>query len=606
VQSKLQEQTMIPSIELTERASPPAWALWERFLLDAMSRAAVDFVQRYTRPDGTLIWREEWPGMDGSDDAYESFFNFPLLYALGGDPELDRLARSEWEAITRQFTAYGQVYREFDAYYDWMHHGESSLLFYYFGLSDPKNARMIGRARRFAAMYMGEDPEADNYDPALRLIRSPITGSRGPRYINTAEDWSTHREVLALYPPPYDDIPGISPGAKTADWNDDAIFMEILRLLNQRMMRGDIPLNLTTTSLITHAYLYSGEEKYRDWVKNYVSAWMERVEMNGGLLPDNVGPKGVIGECMDGKWYGGYYGWRWPHGFMNLIEPCVIAASNALLLTGDNSFLDLPRQLLDRIYAEGKEEEGIWHIPNRHREGGWYDYRPASVAAPYAIYLWYLSQRGEDEERVRQWTDGCDLSHIPDTRGKGDNTHTQNWYLYRNGNLPGYPEAILRVNYAEMARRCARMRDDNGNPETWDVHHWQDLNPVVLEGLVNLTLGAPQTIYHGGLLHCLMRYFDPERRRPGLPPDVAALVGQVEGDTATVEFVNLNPLEERRVILQAGAFAEHQIIGAESSGKETTVGGAHLTITLAPASGGSLRIRFHRYKNKPAYAFPSM
>jgi hypothetical protein len=597
---------MIPSLILTQRTSPPAWALWERYLLEEMSRAAADFVQRYTRPDGTLIWRETWRGMDGSDDAYESFFNFPLLYALGGDPELDRLARHEWEAITRQFAAYGQVYREFDAYYDWMHHGESSLLFYYFGLSDPKSARMIGRARRFAAMYMGEDPEADNYDPALRLIRSPITGSRGPRFVNTPEDWSTHREILALYPPPYDDIPGIPPGAKTADWNDDAIFTEILRLLNQRMMRGDVPLNLTATSLITHAYLYTGEERYRQWVLDYVRAWMERAAANGGILPDNVGPSGVIGECMEGKWYGGYYGWRWPHGFMNLIEPCLIGASNALLLTGDESFLDLPRQLLDRVYAEGREEEGIWRVPNRHRESGWYDFRPACASAPYAVYLWHLSRCAEDEERVHRWTKDCDLSHIPDTRGKGDNTHALNWFLYQHGGLPGYPEAILRVNYAEMARRCYRMRDDHGDPETWDVHHWQDLNPVVLEGLVHLTLGAPQTIYHGGLLHSVVRCFDPERRRPGLPPDVAVAVGQSQGDSATVEFVNLNPLEERRVLLQAGAFAEHQIVMAESMGSETTVGGAHLFVTLPPASSGSLRLRFRRYASTPTYAFPPM
>src|ERR1041385_6497222 len=142
------------AIRLADPVTPPEWALWERRLLDDMARAAREFVRRYTRPDGTLVWRESWPGMDGSDDAYESFFNFPLLAALGGDLELDVLARDEWEAITRQFTAYGQVWREFDAYYDWMHHGESSLLFYYFGLVRPEDLRMRARALRFAGMYM--------------------------------------------------------------------------------------------------------------------------------------------------------------------------------------------------------------------------------------------------------------------------------------------------------------------------------------------------------------------------------------------------------------------------------------------------------------------
>ncbi len=45
-----------------------------------LDRAAVEFVERYTRPDGTLVWREQWPGMDGSDDPYEGFQNFSLFY----------------------------------------------------------------------------------------------------------------------------------------------------------------------------------------------------------------------------------------------------------------------------------------------------------------------------------------------------------------------------------------------------------------------------------------------------------------------------------------------------------------------------------------------
>jgi hypothetical protein len=56
-----------------------------------MNEAAVQFVRRYTRENGTLVWRDEWPGMDGSDDGYESFQNFPLFYALGGSEEVQRL-----------------------------------------------------------------------------------------------------------------------------------------------------------------------------------------------------------------------------------------------------------------------------------------------------------------------------------------------------------------------------------------------------------------------------------------------------------------------------------------------------------------------------------
>ena len=140
--------------------SIPEWALRQRHLVAAMNEAAPLFQQRYTRADGTFVWRDEFPGMDGSDDGYESYHNWPLFYALGGAADLHERSRFLWEAVTRQFTAYGQVHREFDAGYDWMHHGESSIYFYYFGLADPRRSRDRERALRFAALYMGDDPEA--------------------------------------------------------------------------------------------------------------------------------------------------------------------------------------------------------------------------------------------------------------------------------------------------------------------------------------------------------------------------------------------------------------------------------------------------------------
>ena len=181
-------QTII--VRADGQAEPPQWAVLQRRLIDAASDAAVPFVKKYTWDDGRLVWRDEWPGMDGSDDPYESFSSFPLLYALGGPERLLQLAHRQWEAITAQFTQYGQIHNEFDAYYDWMHHGESYTYFYFFGLADPGVEKARRRALRFAGLYTGEDPEAANYDPKLKLIRSPITGSRGPRFVNSAEDRS--------------------------------------------------------------------------------------------------------------------------------------------------------------------------------------------------------------------------------------------------------------------------------------------------------------------------------------------------------------------------------------------------------------------------------
>src|SRR3989442_11909293 len=73
-------------IESNVPVSPPGWAALERRLLDVMSQAAIEFTNRYTRSGGTLIWKTT--GTASLDDLPESFYNLPLLYALGGDERL--------------------------------------------------------------------------------------------------------------------------------------------------------------------------------------------------------------------------------------------------------------------------------------------------------------------------------------------------------------------------------------------------------------------------------------------------------------------------------------------------------------------------------------
>ena len=578
-----------------------------------MNEAAPLFQARYTRADGTYVWRERWPGMDGSDDGYESYHNWPLFFALGGEGELHERSRFLWDAVTRQFTRYGQIYREFDGYYDWMHHGESSVYLYYFGLADPRRQPDRARALRFAGMYMGKDSEADNWDAELKMIRSPITGSCGPRFENSFADWSSVRWVLADYPVPFDDLEVPTrqeewyPGeiVAKADWNDDAVFAKILQAMNERQMRCDVPLNLTCTSLITHAFLHTGDDRYRRWVLDYLGAWADRIAANGGLCPDNVGPGGAIGETLDGKWWGNYYGWAWPHGCRNIIEPLLIAATNAVLMTGDMSYLDIPRGQLERVMEMGRLEHGQFLVPHRHTDAGWTSFRPVP---PYTIgQLWYVSQDPRDRElidRLPQSKD--DWLAVESGRGKGDDTHFGPWYCYLDARNPDYPQRLLDEQYAEVLRRMELMRSDDGDPEEWDVHHWQDINPVHTEALVQQTCGGPQIIYHGGLLHVRLRYFDAEARRPGLPRDIAALVTALDSRSTTLELVNLSPLHLRRLVIQAGAFGEHRFteVRDQDSGKPITIDGQHCEVLLPPGRSIRLQLGVERYCQTPSYAQP--
>ena len=76
---------------------------------------------------------------------------------------------------------------------------------------------------------------------------------------------------------------------------------------------------------------------------------------------------------------------------------------------------------------------------------------------------------------------------------------------------------------------------------------------MTTEALVQLTMGCPQVIYYGGIPNARLRYFDGDRKRPGLPADTAALVDRIEPSRVGVHLVNLHHTETRRVVLQAGA-----------------------------------------------------
>ena len=70
----------IPFIE------PPQWAILERSLIDLMNGSVDPVMEHYVRSDGSILrpTSEEFSSIDGLDDAYESFHNWPLFYLLSG------------------------------------------------------------------------------------------------------------------------------------------------------------------------------------------------------------------------------------------------------------------------------------------------------------------------------------------------------------------------------------------------------------------------------------------------------------------------------------------------------------------------------------------
>ena len=69
----------------------------------------------------------------------------------------------------------------------------------------------------------------------------------------------------------------------------------------RRRAHGDVAVNLAATSLVANHWLYDGDPRAAEWIVRYVDGWRDRADANGGLLPDNVGPDGVVGSLQDGQ-----------------------------------------------------------------------------------------------------------------------------------------------------------------------------------------------------------------------------------------------------------------------------------------------------------------
>ncbi|GAA4178010.1 hypothetical protein [Gryllotalpicola koreensis] len=583
----------------------PEWALLQVSLRERLEEAWREFAAKYTDSDGRLVPSGRPIGRDGADDFLEAIFNWPTLYALGGSPELLERCLRIWRGVGGQLEELGLFSDGFEIGYDWFHIGEGLELFYGLCLADPTNPELVEAVTRFAGLYLPDSP-VGNYDERLNIIRAPHNGAGGPRpgIQDGLTRFGTERVEMRTYGLPVHGLPGIRM------WDDlDAPgnAERMAEAMQRRFGSGDVAVNLSAVSLVTLAWLLTGERRWRDWVEHYVAGWMQRAEDNGGLLPDNVGSDGVVGGEPVGSWFGGLYGWTWPHGIHSLLPSALNAAAGLRTVGGGESGFALVRGILDAVAEQAirevpaaremtmkrrwsthfgdefEHELELW--PTRLAPEGWFDYQPPQAAFP--VWLWWHARGQEDYERLAALrnTGGWDWRRVRQFRSKEEAGHEDAWFAaLADGSVEQFAGRLLQVAHRQVDERLAAMRADDIT-SGFDQDRWQHANPVVTEALVMTALGAPQALYNGGLQHSLVRYLDPLSGRPGLPPRVAALVESIDPERAIVQLVNLDA-EAVELVLQAGGFGEHIIERAR-----TTALASGIESELRPENASRLTVR---------------
>ena len=157
--------------------------------------------------------------------------------------------------------------------------------------------------------------------------------------------------------------------------------------------------------------------------------------------------------------------------------------------------------MIDAVNAHAKELEGRKQYPTMYGAGGWYGWRDAPWNVG-ALEVWYWSQKPRDLARI----------------GSGPSTSLgAGWVSFLQGQNPAYPEQALERDLKMIPQRLNAIRSDATPPEKRLADNMLNYNPAATESLVQLMWGALLPGREGGLLNARLRYFDPDRKRAGVP-----------------------------------------------------------------------------------------
>ncbi len=552
----------------------PEWALKERELLDINAKVIELNAKTFTLPNGYVRGKYDTQGKNAQHPhgVFTLMYKWPLIYALGGDSSIKDQWWRVWRAGLDQMTEQGFCTNEFLTCHDANHMGQGYEGFFMSALAmsdDPEYRRL---ALKFASFYDGQGTLVQNYDPKTKTMKSILSGGRGA--VEKKEQFD----------------PKV-----TNFWLPDTDYAY------------EGPASLIYTCLTTNAFLLTGDEHYRTMTVDYVNAWRDRCKANGGIMPTNVNRDGSIPE----DWWAGILGWDRPTarfgGLLVVLSGPNAGWSNGLLLTGDTSYYDNWRMLGDTLWKHRYIDDNgtVLGVPGGINAAGfndytWGDFKHGGLYSTILANTYLASMKQADLDRINERSMLTGATTYSDDFEAG---HEAEWFAYLQGKNPTWPVEYITKQLEqakssfELVKQAAAKGVDPELPSS--------PSGGACGSLVNAMTGGVMPRWQGQLLITRFFYLDPERKRPGISEDCAALVEKLADDSATLVLVNTSSGKEHTVIVQGGAYGEHQILSVKpDGGKSVPVNGRTFTVKIAPGAGQRLVVSMKRYANTPKITHP--